>query len=112
MRRSVLLVLSLVCLISFVSRASAQEAINYGSIGGQIKDPQGSVVPDAEVTAVHSETNVKASVSTSPEGRFRFPFLKVGRYEISVRTQGFKAYARELSLNAGSAFELPIALEI
>ena len=111
-RRSVLLVLSLLCLISLVSRASAQEAINYGSIGGQIKDPQGSVILGAEVVAIHSETNVKASALSNLDGRFRFPFLKVGRYEIGVRTQGFKAYTRALTLNAGSAFELPIALEI
>jgi hypothetical protein len=112
MRRSVWLVLAVLCSTSLVFRASAQEAINYGSISGQIKDPQKSVILGAEVIAIHGETNVRASAFTNVDGRFRFPFLKIGPYEITVRTQGFKTYTRVLNLNAGSAFELPIALEI
>ncbi|MEI9973192.1 MAG: hypothetical protein WDO73_14785 [Ignavibacteriota bacterium] len=47
---------------------------------------------------------------TDREGRFRFPYLNVGRYEIEVESRGFGVAARTMTLSAGSAFELPISL--
>ena len=46
------------------------------------------------------------------EGRFRFPYLKVGRYEIGVQLPGFVAPTRTIHVTVGSAFELPIALAL
>jgi hypothetical protein len=97
---------------AFVSTASGQETIHYASISGRVTDPQGSAVPGADVTARHTQTNVKAAAVSDQDGRFRFPFLKVGPYELVVARPGFKAVTRALSLNAGSAFQLPIALQV
>jgi outer membrane receptor protein involved in Fe transport len=93
-------------------RASAQEAVNYASVAGRVTDPQGSAVAGADVTARHLQTNVKAATVTDQDGRFRFPFLKIGPYEVLVGKEGFKAARLSLSLNAGSAFQLPMALEV
>jgi hypothetical protein len=49
---------------------------------------------------------------TDPDWRFRFPFLKVGPYELAVARRKFKTVNRSLSLNVGSAFHLPIALAV
>src|SRR6185503_17521703 len=46
------------------------------------------------------------------DGRFRFPYLKVGPYEIKVRRQGFADAVRAVTLTVGSAFELAIALTV
>ena len=92
--------------------ASAQEAIQYGSIGGRVTDPQRAAVSGADVTARHTQTNIEVAAVTDQDGRFRLPFLKVGPYELTVTKQGFKAASRALSLNAGSAFQLPLALEL
>jgi hypothetical protein len=53
-----------------------------------------------------------AATDTDREGRFRFSYLKVGRYEISVRHAGFADFSQPLNLTVGSAFNLPISLEI
>jgi len=90
--------------------AAAQEAINYASVGGRVTDQQGAVVPGAAVTARQTETNVTASATTDQNGRFRFPFLRVGPYEIRVHLQGFADSTRTLTLGVGSAFEFPIVL--
>jgi len=90
----------------------AQESIHYGSLAGRVADPQGASVAGAQVTARHTGTNVKAIVVTEQDGRFRFPFLKVGAYEVAVRAQGFKTSSRSLALNVGAAFQLPIVLEV
>lgn len=91
---------------------SAQETINYASVSGRVTDPQGAVVPGATVTARQADTGVTATDTTDGSGRFRFPYLRVGPYELSVASAGFEPVTRVLTLNAGAAFDLPIALQI
>lgn len=62
--------------------ARAQGTINYGSIGGQVSDPTGAVVVGAAVTARQTDTNRTSKLITDREGRFRFPYLSVGEYEV------------------------------
>jgi carboxypeptidase family protein len=91
---------------------SAQETINTASVSGRVTDTQGAVVPGAQVSARETETNVTRETVTDQEGRFRFSYLKVGRYEIRVRLQGFADATRTLTLTIGSAFELPLTLRV
>ncbi len=92
--------------------AFAQQAVDYGSIGGQVTDPSGAVVQGARVSARHHDTNVVTTTVTDDEGRFRFPFLKIGPYDVVVRQQGFQDASRRLTLTVGSAFELPVGLTV
>jgi len=94
------------------SHARAQETINSASVSGRVVDPQGGVVPGAQVTARQSATNVSTETTTDRDGRFRFPYLKVGPYEITVHVDGFADATRRLTLTVGSAFDLPIALAV
>ena len=66
----------------------------------------------AEVTARHAATNVAAKTDTDAEGRFRFPYLRIGPYVVTVRHPGFRDAAQSLALSAGAAFELPISLDV
>src|SRR5262245_54260529 len=100
-----------VCL-AFSGEAAAQEAIHYGTLGGRVTDPQGAAVGGVEVTARQVETNVQQTAVTAADGRFRFPFLRVGDYEVRAGKAGFKATTLALTLNAGSAFQLPISLQV
>ena len=90
----------------------AQQSVDYASVSGRVTDPQGGVVPDAQISARQTATNVIASTVTDAAGRFRFPYLKVGPYELKVRIQGFADLTRTLNLTAGSAFDLPLTLEL
>lgn len=90
----------------------AQENVNLASISGRVTDPQGRVVPAARVTARQTETNLTGEAVTDSEGRFRFPSLRVGRYEVTVRVPGFADATRALTLTVGAAFELPVTLSI
>jgi outer membrane receptor protein involved in Fe transport len=53
-----------------------------------------------------------STTSTDNQGRFRFPYLKVGAYEIKVRRQGFADSTRSAALTVGAAFELSIPLSL
>ena len=66
----------------------------------------------AKVVARQMETNIASTRSTDRDGRFRFPYLKVGPYEITVAHQGFEESMRPVTLTVGAAFELPFTLVI
>lgn len=100
------------CAVALANAASAQETVNYASVSGRVTDPQGMFVPGASVTARQVETNVTANTVTDASGRFRFPYLRVGAYEITVELAGFKSFTRQLTLTLGSAFDVPVTLAV
>src|SRR5262245_58861468 len=101
-----------VCCLLAARAAPAQETINFASVAGRVTDPSLAVVPGAVVVARQTETNVAAETTTGTDGRFRFPYLKVGRYEITVRLAGFADATRSLTLTVGGAYDVPIALAV
>jgi hypothetical protein len=105
-------VLFVVCVCSTAGVLSAQETINYGTISGRVTDPQGAVVPGASVVARQLETNLTRESVTDEEGRFRFPYLRVGQYEMTVRLAGFADARRTVAVTVGSAFEIPFRLAV
>jgi hypothetical protein len=112
-RRLVLgLALCLSCAGGLARPAGAQETINSASVSGRVTDQQGAVVPGATVTARQTDTNVTAVAVTDQNGRFRFPYLKVGPYVMTVQLEGFADARRTLTLGIGAAFNLPITLTV
>jgi hypothetical protein len=65
-----------------------------GTILGTIADPQGAVVPGATVTARNVDTNTSRTTTTDSEGRYRFPNLPIGNYEVTVDARGFAKLVR------------------
>ena len=50
--------------LSLSPAAFGQQAVDYGSIGGQVTDPSGGVVQGAHVSARHGGTNVTTTTAT------------------------------------------------
>src|SRR5580658_3823313 len=87
--------------------AFAQQAVNYASVGGRVTDPSGAVVEGADVSVRQIQTNISSAAKTDREGRFLFPYLRVGDYEVSVKHAGFQKSTRRVTLTVGAAFEVP-----
>ena len=107
--------LCLSLLVSFALAAplgAAQEALNHASLAGRVTDTQGGVLPGVAVTVTHVETAVAVSATTDATGRFRFPYLRIGAYELTASLSGFRREARRFVLSAGSAFEVPVVLGV
>jgi hypothetical protein len=84
-------VLLLVCLsTAFTVRAQS----TVGSISGTLTDESQGVIANATVTARHVETNTSRTTTTDSEGRYRFPNLPVGNYEVTISAPGFARYVR------------------
>ena len=84
-----LIVRTIFCAAASVTLAWAQETVNHASISGRVTDPSGALVEGAQVAVRHTDTNLTWNLTTDREGRFRFPYLRVGPYEITVSGQGF-----------------------
>ena len=93
-------------------KAWAQESIQFASVSGRVADPSGAIIAGAQVTALQMETNQKSVADTDREGRFRFPYLRVGQWEIRAHQTGFAEATSRVMLTVGSAFELPFSLAV
>jgi len=100
------------CATAALHVASAQETIHYASVSGRVSDPTGAAVEGAQVTARHTETNMSSTTHADREGRFRFPYLRVGPHQVKVRQAGFAEVARSVTLTVGAAFEIPFSLTV
>lgn len=100
------------CVLACAWPGRAQQSVGDASISGRVVDPSGAAIAGVPVVARHTDTNRVSTAVTDQEGRFRFPYLRVGSYEIAVRQQGFQDFTRSLTLTVGSAFELPVPLAV
>lgn len=66
------------------------QAMISGSIVGQVNDPSGAVVPGATVTVTDTGTKTATTATTNKEGRFAFPGLKPGTYDVAITQPGFQ----------------------
>ena len=111
MRAAALLIFAVLPAASSASLV-AQETVNQASVGGRVVDTQGLPVPGAIVAIRQLDTNITTQNVSADDGRFRFPYLKPGSYELTVSLQGFSSVRRSLTLAVGSAFELPVTLAV
>src|ERR1051326_4141456 len=70
------LALLLSCL-AFGSGSAFGQSTTQGAIGGVLKDPQGAIVQNANVSIKNEETNKEMTGTTESQGRFRVPPLDV-----------------------------------
>jgi len=81
-------VLGLALIFSFP--ATAQRLT--GTLRGQVFDPTGAAVPNAQVTATNQETGVSVRITTTSAGTYSFPSLIPGLYRVGVEAKGFKNF--------------------
>jgi hypothetical protein len=81
--------------------ASAFSQNVTGVITGTVKDPAGSVVPNAQVTLTNEATRTTRSVDSNNAGVFVFPSVMPGAYTIDVSMAGFRSHqVRDIGLTA------------
>jgi hypothetical protein len=98
--------------MSFIYGAAWAQVIT-GSIRGVVKDPNGSAIAGAEVTAKHATTGEVRKTTTDSEGSYAFSSLPIGNYEITATAKGFKkALIKEVELHISDHLGLDIKLDI
>ena len=91
------------------SRAADMTSAN---LSGHVADAGGALVPDAPVVAYNVNTGWTQTATSDGDGHFRFPYLQVGAYEITVEAPGFARLVRRLTLTVGQALDLQLKLTV
>jgi hypothetical protein len=90
----------------------AQQTMTSATLSGRVEDSSGAVIKTASIVAKRIDTSQEQTTKSDGDGRFRFPYLPVGTYEISVAAAGFAPLTRQLTLSVGQALDLPVKLAV
>ena len=104
--------LSSILLLLCAGLCAAQQNVTSATLSGRIEDARGAVVSGANVTATHLETNQQLTATSDDEGRYRFPYLRIGDYDLKIDAQGFSTFSRQLTVSVGQALDLPVKLNV
>ena len=94
------------------SLGAAQQSVTSGTLSGRVQDAQGAVVSGVTVTATHLETNHQLTTTSDAEGRYRFPYLRTGDYDLKFEALGFETMTKQLTVLVGQTLDLPIKLTV
>jgi hypothetical protein len=84
-----------------------------GAINGTVSDPQGALIPAAQVTATNVDTSAVRTTLSSSGGDFSFQDLPVGTYSVSVAHTGFATTrVDKISVSAGQTYTVPVKLDL
>ena len=98
------------CIGLLACLAISLAAQTTSAVSGMIQDQTGAVIAGATVSARNLETNQTRKVLTDGTGRYSFPELRVGAYEIKAEQTGFKPETRTIRLTIGDNAEVNLAL--
>jgi hypothetical protein len=103
--------LSLVALLVLALPSFAQTF--RGAINGSVADSTGAVVPNAQVTAVDTSTNLSYSAVSTSSGEFSFANLPLGSYTVTVVAPGFSTEKYDkVAIEAGNPYTLSAKLAV
>ena len=107
------LYLTCICLMLLLQGVGwAQHNLTSATLSGRIEDASGAVIRGASVTATHLETNQQLTAISDVEGRYRFPYLRIGDYDLKIDANGFSTVTKQLTVSVGQAIDLPIKLDV
>lgn len=103
-------------LLVFGFGAGRLNAQATAAISGTVTDSSGAAMAEAQVQAKNTGTGITANTTTDAQGRFRFPDLLIGNYDLTASKSGFQTVVRSgITLTVGSQpvadFQLPVGAQ-
>src|SRR4051812_28429763 len=86
--------------------------VTSATLSGVVEDTNGASVPGATLTATNIDTNQQRTIDSDREGRFKFTYLPVGSYKLTVAETGFRMAARDVTLTVGQALFIVLKLDV
>ncbi len=110
MRRTYLLHL---LLLTFCLTLPGLAQSTNATISGQVTDPSGRVVPDADIQVLNEATGEQYTNKTNNSGIYNVSILPPGQYRVQVSKDGFKTLIKpDVVLNVHSAVAVNFALPL
>lgn len=104
--------LTLACALTLVSAHAHFTQNQNGSLTGTVKDPNGAVVPGAQVAIRNDATGELRTVNADSRGNFKSDNLAPGAYTVIVTRNGFKNAETKVTVAGGKPATLEIKLEV
>jgi hypothetical protein len=84
-----------------------------GSINGNVADASGAAVSGAQITAIHTGTNVVTTATTSAQGSYVIPQLPIGIYVVHIKAPNFKEFVSTgVEVHTATATEVNASLQV
>ena len=89
------------------------QGASTGDLHVTVRDPKGSLVTNATVTARDEAKGLERSTTENTDGQYRILLLPPGKYTVTVEAPGFaKATVPNVVITVGQMAELPIVLSV
>ncbi len=99
------------CFVVLAASLFAQN--DRGTITGEVKDPAGSVVPNATVVAANMGTGAESKSTTTSTGNYTIPSLTAGMYTLTVEAPGFKRFRQQnIEVQVAVTNRIDVSLEV
>jgi hypothetical protein len=102
--------LAIFAMLAVPASSAAQQAVASASVTGTVFDPTAAVITGAAVSLRNHETNQVIETRSDQSGRYRFVYVPVGDYHLSVVAPGFAVTNVNLTLSVGQAIDVPVTL--
>jgi hypothetical protein len=104
---ALMLLLALIALPAFAQMGAT------GAIVGTVTDPQGAVVPGADVSITDRSTSTTSKTTTNSAGHFAFASVTPGMYDLKITKSGFQtAFVRDQKVDVGKSLTEDVNLPV
>jgi hypothetical protein len=98
MKSSIMTTVAFVALLLSMLPVIPLEAQQAGSIVGNVTDPDGAAISQANVTLRRTSSRASQKTVTDAQGYFEFPMLDAGVYQLTAQAAGFQPIVRETAI--------------
>ncbi len=96
-----------------LSASPVKAQVLYGSIIGNVKDPQGAVIPGATVTITNKQTGLTRDTVTDDQGSYTLVNVLPGPYDVKIALTGFREAVRSnVPVSIGQISRVDLTLEV
>src|SRR5215471_17321760 len=100
-------------LLLVIVAAAAFGQADRAAVTGTVMDPSRSIVPDAVVSVVYSDTGLRRDTKASAAGVFHIGGLPIGNCHLEVSAPGFRRVkTQEFALAVGETRTLDVSLDV
>src|SRR6185503_21023088 len=111
-RRFLFLTLLSICLLATIPALTVAQVL-YGSLVGNVSDPNGAAVSGAKIEVTNLATGGVSTVTTDDRGGYLLNDLQVGVYKVTISRSSFKTTIREdVRIEANKIYRFDAALEV
>jgi hypothetical protein len=93
--RAVVVLLFLPTALVYLTPAARAQQVAVAQIDGYVTDPSGQAIAGAQVKVIEVDRQQTHEASTDVTGRYSFPALPTGNYQLQVSAPGFKTYLQK-----------------